>query len=157
MSAQSTDISTVSRRGFLQAGFLALGGLGLADLLRLRAAAAGNSSQDTSIILIWLQGGPSHMETYDLKPDAPLDYRGLMDPIRTSVDGMDVCELLPLHAKVADKFTIIRSISHGFAIAPEAMGDLRSGIALMSDSDGMRTFTMLLGSACGTTSSAPSS
>ena len=127
MSAHSTDISTVSRRGFLQAGFLALGGLGLADLLRLRAAAAETSSQDTSIILIWLQGGPSHMETYDLKPDAPLDYRGLMDPIRTSVDGMDVCELLPLHAKVADKFTIIRSISHGFANHAGGAGRFLSG------------------------------
>ena len=127
MSAQPTDISTVSRRGFLQAGFLALGGLGLADLLRLRAEAAESSSQDTSIILIWLQGGPSHMETYDLKPDAPLDYRGLMQPIRTSVDGMDVCELLPLHAKVADKFTIIRSISHGFANHAGGAGRFLSG------------------------------
>ena len=101
MSAQSTCISTVSRRGFLQAGFLAMGGLGLGDLLCLRAAAADKSSQDTSIILIWLQGGPSHMETYDLKPEAPLDYRGLMQPIRTNVDGMDVCELLPRTARIA--------------------------------------------------------
>lgn len=116
-----------SRRSFLQAGVLALGGLSLADLLRLRAAAKDESNQDTSIILIWLQGGPSHMETYDLKPEAPLDYRGEMQPIRTTVPGMDVCELLPLHAKVADKFSIIRSISHGFANHAGGAGRFLSG------------------------------
>ena len=85
-----------------------MGGLGLADLLRGRALAeqAGHASPDTSVILIWLQGGPSHMETYDLKPDAPIDYRGEMKPISTRVPGMDICELLPLHAKVADRFNI---------------------------------------------------
>jgi len=115
-----------SRRGFLQAGFLALGGLSLGDVLRLRSAAK-ESNPDTSIILIWLQGGPSHMETYDLKPEAPLDYRGEMQPIRTNVAGMDVCELLPLHARVADKFTIIRSISHGFANHAGGAGRFLSG------------------------------
>ena len=96
---------------------MALGGLGLSDLLRLRASAASSpvAANDTSAILIWLQGGPSHMETYDLKPDAPLEYRGEMRPIDTLVPGMRICELLPLHARVADKFTLIRSITHGFA------------------------------------------
>lgn len=116
-----------SRRSFLQAGFLALGGLGLGDLLRLRAQAENAHRDDTSIILIWLQGGPSHMETYDLKPEAPLDYRGEMVPIRSSVPGMDLCELLPQHAKVADKFTIIRSISHGFANHAGGAGRFLSG------------------------------
>lgn len=116
-----------SRRGFLQAGFLALGSLGLGDLLRLRAAARDESNSDTSIILIWLQGGPSHMETYDLKPQAPVDYRGEMRPIRTNVPGMEICELLPLHARVADKFTIIRSISHGFANHAGGAGRFLSG------------------------------
>ena len=70
----------VSRRSFLEAGSLALGGLGLSDLLKSRAAVkeAGQQPKDTSVILIWLQGGPSHMETYDLKPKAPIDYRGEM-------------------------------------------------------------------------------
>ncbi len=117
----------LSRRGFLQAGFLALGGLGLSDVLRLRAAASEASNDDTAIILIWLQGGPSHMETYDLKPEAPLDYRGEMNPIRTNVPGIDICELLPLHAKVADKFSVIRSISHGFANHAGGAGRFLSG------------------------------
>ena len=105
----------VSRRGFLEAGYLALGGLGLSDLLRSRAAANtanSTSRDDTSIILIWLQGGPSHMETYDLKPEAPIDFRGLLSPIATNAPGIDICELLPLHAKVADRFSLIRSITH---------------------------------------------
>ena len=126
----NTPFHARSRRSFLQAGFLALGGLGLGDLLRLRSAAAAQSNRaepDTSVILIWLQGGPSHMETYDLKPDAPVDYRGEMQPITTNVPGIDLCELLPRHAKVADKFTIIRSISHGFANHAGGAGRFLSG------------------------------
>jgi len=119
----------VSRRSFLEAGSLALGGLALGDLLRARAMAkeAGQDSEPTSVILIWLQGGPSHLETYDLKPKAPLDYRGECEPIATVVPGMDVCEHLPLHARVADKFNIIRSISHGFANHAAGAGRFLSG------------------------------
>ena len=107
----------LSRRNFLQVGALGIGGLGLADLLRLRAEAneAGSAKSDTAVILVWLPGGPPHMETYDMKPDAPAEYRGELRPIRTNVPGIDVCELLPLHAKVADRFTLIRSIAHEFA------------------------------------------
>lgn len=119
-----------NRRDFLQAGFLALGGLGLGDVLRMRAAAGPASTStnpDTAVILIWLQGGPSHMETYDLKPKAPIEYRGELSPIETVVPGMEICELLPQHAKVADKFTIIRSISHGFANHAGGAGRFLSG------------------------------
>jgi hypothetical protein len=107
----------LSRRQFLRLGALGLGGLGLTDLASLRATAreAGHSLPDTSVIFIWLPGGPPHMETYDMKPDAPAEYRGEFRPIKTVVPGMDVCELLPLHAKVADRFTLIRSIAHQFA------------------------------------------
>src|SRR5690606_5704366 len=98
---------------FLSAGAVAATGLGLGDLLRSRAAAATTGSEpDTSVIFLWLPGGPPHMETYDMKPDAPEDYRGEFRPIKTNVSGIDVCELLPLHAKMADKFTLIRSIAH---------------------------------------------
>ncbi len=119
----------VSRRSFLEAGSLAMGGLALNDLLKLRSLAndSGKKQSDTSIILIWLQGGPSHMETYDLKPEAPADYRGECEPIPTIVPGMDICELLPLHAKVADKFNLIRSISHGFANHAAGAGRFLSG------------------------------
>ncbi|MEE2706356.1 MAG: DUF1501 domain-containing protein [Planctomycetota bacterium] len=107
----------VSRREFLQAGSLGIAGLGLHDLLRLRAAAgtSGGSQSDTSVIFIWLPGGPPHMEMYDMKPDAPSDYRGDFQPIATKVSGLDVCELMPLHAKIADKYNIVRSIAHKFA------------------------------------------
>ena len=119
----------VTRRSFMEAGSLALGGLGMSDLLRLQAEAStpGPKEEDPAVILIWLQGGPSHMETYDLKPDAPVEYRGEMRPIKTVVPGMDICELLPLHAKVADKFNIIRSISHGFANHAGGAGRFLSG------------------------------
>ncbi|MCR9234918.1 MAG: DUF1501 domain-containing protein [bacterium] len=130
MNRPATPLQALkSRRSFLQAGFLTLGGLSLADLLRLRAASAAphKSTPDTSVILIWLQGGPSHMETYDLKPNAPVEYRGEFNPIHTNVPGMDICEHLPLHAKVADRFTVIRSISHGFANHAGGAGRFLSG------------------------------
>ncbi len=62
--------------------------------------------------MLWLDGGPSHMDLYDLKPEAPAEYRGLWNPIRTNVPGMEISELFPLQAKVADKFSIIRSLHH---------------------------------------------
>ncbi|HQX49375.1 MAG TPA: DUF1501 domain-containing protein [Planctomycetaceae bacterium] len=110
----------VSRRSFLEVGSLGLGMLGLSDILKLQsqanAASPGrNSASDTSIIFIWLPGGPPHMETYDMKPDAPEEYRGIFQPITTNVKGLDVCELLPLHAKCADRYTIVRSVAHEFA------------------------------------------
>lgn len=104
-----------SRRSFLQMGALGVGGLGLSEVMRARAAAGHvTAAPDTSVIFIWLAGGPSHLETYDMKPDAPEEYRGQFRPISTNVPGIDVCELLPLHAKCADKYTLIRSICHTF-------------------------------------------
>lgn len=106
----------VSRRRFLKLGSLGLGGLGLGDLLRQRARAAAEPPvTDPAVIFVWLPGGPPHLEMYDLKPDAPGDYRGQYRPIDTSVPGLQVGELLPRHARIADKFTVIRSIAHQFA------------------------------------------
>jgi len=108
----------LSRRSFLAAGALGGVGLGLGEVLRGRAQAAertGGSTPDTSVIFLWLPGGPPHMETYDMKSDAPEDFRGDFSPIKTNVPGLDVCELLPRHAKLADKFTLIRSIAHTFS------------------------------------------
>ncbi|MBX3439924.1 MAG: DUF1501 domain-containing protein [Planctomycetaceae bacterium] len=102
-----------TRRDCLRAGFLGLGGLTLADLLRERAATAGETGKaETSVILLFVHGGPSHLETYDMKPEAPDDIRGPFAPIRTNVAGIDVCEHLPMHAKTAHRFTLIRSCHH---------------------------------------------
>ncbi len=101
----------VRRREFLRAGTLALGGITLSDVLAQRAAAT-ESNADTSVILFWMWGGPSQLETYDMKPDAPSEYRGPLHPIRTNVPGMDICEYMPLQAQMADKFSIIRSLHH---------------------------------------------
>jgi hypothetical protein len=73
-----------------------------------------NAPPDTSVLLVWLAGGPPHLDMYDMKPDAPDEYRGPFKPVRTNVRGLDVCELMPLHSKCADKYTLIRSIAHTF-------------------------------------------
>lgn len=127
----------------MQIGSLLLGGMGLSDLLRLRAeaAAAGRkSTTDTSVILIWLEGGASQLDTFDLKPDAPSEYRGEFQPIPTVVPGMDICELLPLHAKVADRFNLIRSITHDVADHPGAAGRLLTGRRPQNISDPVSKF-----------------
>ena len=93
------------RRGFLRLGTLALGGMGLADLLAVRAAAA--PAPDTSVILFWMWGGPSQFETYDPKPDAPSEIRGPFRPVSTSVPGLDLCEVFPRQARLGDKIALI--------------------------------------------------
>ncbi|MCA9054847.1 MAG: DUF1501 domain-containing protein [Planctomycetaceae bacterium] len=103
------------RRSFLQVGLAGMGTLGLGDVLRARAEAATpqqSGSKDTALILIWLDGGPSHMDTYDLKPQAPAEYRGIWSPIATNVSGIDVTELFPLQAQIADRYSIVRSVHH---------------------------------------------
>lgn len=99
----------LGRRGFLRAGALALGGLTLGDVLRLRAESpAASQPRQKSVIMIFLSGGPSHLDMYDMKPDAPREYRGEFSPIQTNVAGMEICELMPMQAKIADKFAILR-------------------------------------------------
>ena len=116
MGSRKMCSGPTSRRSFLKMGVLGLSGFSLADVMRLRAAAGqATAAPDTSVIFVWLAGGPPHMETYDMKPDAPEDYRGQFSPISTNVPGIDVCELLPMHAKIADKYTLIRSIAHRFS------------------------------------------
>jgi hypothetical protein len=99
----------LTRRDLFKVGALAVAGLTLADLLRVRAQAT-TPTRHKSIIMVYLNGGPSHMDMYDLKPDAPVEYRGEFAPIRTNVPGIDICEHLPLHARIADKFAIIRNM-----------------------------------------------
>lgn len=107
----------LSRRGYLQLGLGALVGTGWTDLLRLRAFAAQSPSSGIratakSCILIWLDGGPSHFETFDPKPDAPAEIRGQLAPISTKLAGVQFCETLPRLASCADQFAVIRSIRH---------------------------------------------
>ncbi|MEX2172175.1 MAG: DUF1501 domain-containing protein [Pirellulales bacterium] len=104
----------VSRRHFLQIGVAGVASASLSTVLRARAeaAAVSGSSKSTSVILLWLDGGPGHMDTYDMKPDAPAEYRGIWRPIKTNVPGMGITELFPLQSKLADKFSLIRSLHH---------------------------------------------
>ena len=92
----------MTRRSALKAGFLGLAGLTLPDLLRLRAEGSARK-KETAVILLWLDGGPSQLETYDPKPEAPAEYRGPYGAVRTNVPGIRISETLPLHAKHADK------------------------------------------------------
>jgi hypothetical protein len=113
VGATSQYCDGMTRRSFVQLGMAGMGSVGLAQLMRAKeAAAAPSSSKKTSVILIWLDGGPGHMDLYDMKPEAPAEYRGIWNPIRTNVSGMEVTELFPLQAKCADKFSIVRSLHH---------------------------------------------
>src|SRR5262249_39183366 len=96
----------LSRRNFLKVGALGVGGLGLADVLRLRAESAPSRTAPKAVILICLPGGPSHLDMYDMKPGAPAEYRGEFDPVQTNVPGLDICELMPLQTKIADKLAV---------------------------------------------------
>src|SRR5205823_11094584 len=98
----------VTRRGFLKIGAFGAG-LTLAEMLRLRAS-AGTASSTKSAIMIYLPGGPSHMDMYDLKPDAPKEFRGEFKPIATNVPGIQICEHMPRQAKMFDKLAVVRSV-----------------------------------------------
>jgi len=106
----------MARRDFLQTGFGAIGGLGMAQIMSMRAQAAQarglKSAEQVNCILVWLDGGPSHYETFDPKPTAPQDIRGEFKSIPTCVPGVHFCETMPLLAKRFDKFTVVRSICH---------------------------------------------
>jgi len=98
----------ISRRSYLQIGSLALGGLALPEMLRGEAASGKRSAK--GVIMVLLPGGPTHLDTFDLKPDAPAEIRGEFRPIASNVPGLEICELLPRLAQAADKFTVIRSL-----------------------------------------------
>ncbi len=105
----------LSRRGFLKVGTLGFAGLSLGDILRAQASAsaAGRATMpERSVILIWLDGGPPQHETYDPKPDAPAQFRGPLKAIPTALPGVHVSELLPNHARLLSKMSIIRSLHH---------------------------------------------
>ena len=102
----------LSRRHFLRIGGLGIAGLSFADLLRLKARGEISAqARGKSIIMIYMPGGPSHIDMYDMKPLAPAEYRGEFKPIRTNVPGIDLCEHMPLQATIADKFSTSASRS----------------------------------------------
>jgi hypothetical protein len=118
----------VSRRDFLKVGALTFFGLALPDFLRLQAAAAApGAAKAEACILLWLGGGPSHLDTFDPKPDAPADVRGEFGVIETNVAGIQLSEHLPLTAKVMEHFAIIRSVTSGIAAHEQASQYMLTG------------------------------
>ena len=109
LGSDSRFCDGMNRRGFLQVGSLGMGGLALPDLLRAEAA-NGSSDPRKAVIMILLPGGPSHIDMYDLKPDAPSNIRGEFKPIPTAVPGIEICELMPRMAALMDKLVVIRSL-----------------------------------------------
>ncbi len=101
---EARDCGGLSRRALLQAGVLAVGGLALG-----RQALGGETPPARSIVLVWLWGGPSHLDTFDPKPDAPASYRGPFGTIGTRTPGVRFCELLPRLAERSDRFSLVRS------------------------------------------------
>src|SRR6516164_6242212 len=103
----------MSRRGFVKTGILGTAGLSLAQLLR--GEARGNppqSTQRSSVIILWMRGGPSHIDMWDPKPDAPVEYRGEFGVIGTNVPGIILSDMLPRCGRIMDKWSIIRSLHH---------------------------------------------
>jgi hypothetical protein len=121
ITGRSPDCTGLSRRRFLHLGALSALGLTLPDFLRLQhAAGATPSKKAVNCILLWMQGGPSHVDTFDPKPEAPVEIRGEFGTVPTTLPGVHLTEHLPLLAKQADKFSIIRGHdpkngSHGTA------------------------------------------
>lgn len=105
----ASDCSGITRRNFIQAGVL--GGVALADCLAARADT--RPAKNTSVILMWMSGGPGHMETWDPKPDAVEQYRGPFGAIRTSVPGVQFGEMVPEQARLMNKLAVLRTVNHG--------------------------------------------
>src|SRR5688500_6503644 len=117
MSSLYRNCDGISRRDFLQLGLGGTLGMGLCDLLQLRASAApspaaAKAKKNVNCIMIWMDGGPSHYETFDPKPDAPAEIRGTFKSIPTCVPGVNFSEPVPELAKTFNKFTVVRSICH---------------------------------------------
>jgi hypothetical protein len=118
----------IDRRAFLKVGSLGVfGSLGWGDVLAMRARAGAPAAKDISVIHILLSGGMSHIDTLDMKPDARAELRGTFKPIPTNVPGIRICEHLPLMARQADKYMIIRSMTHKNSVHEKASYLVLSG------------------------------
>lgn len=111
---ENRNCAGVTRRDVLRVGALTAGGLSLGNLLRAKSALGESSSAASpkSVICFWLDGGPTHFETYDPKPNAPKEYRGPFNAISTSVPGVQLCEVFPKQAQLMDRMSIVRSLHH---------------------------------------------
>ncbi len=133
---------TMGRRDFVRVGALSTLGLSLPDLLRARAQAAPKvETKAKSVIVLWMSGGPSHMDTFDLKPNAPSTHRGTFNPISTNVSGLKICEYLPKMAKQADKFSLLNSVTH-----PSPSHEIASHIMLTGNVPARGTYNPSYGS-----------
>src|SRR5688572_13702939 len=103
----ATYCDGIVRRDLIKVGALSALGWSLSDYFRFAAAGDVQAAKAKSAIVIWLGGGPPHLDTFDMKPDAPAEYRGEFHPIATNVAGIQVCEHLPLLAQCADKYAIV--------------------------------------------------
>lgn len=124
----------ISRREYLQIGFSGLLGLGLPSILQGRSAAKNRrqtSASPKSVILIFLTGAPSHIDMFDLKPDAPKEVRGEFKPIASRTPGLLICEHLPRLAACSDKYAIVRSMTHGLPSHEHATHMVLTGIDKM--------------------------
>jgi len=99
----------------LKFGSVGLASAALGPITAHAAPSADHTTNDPAVIFVWLPGGPPHQDTFDMKPDAPAEYRGAFRPISTNVPGIQICEHLPQLAKCADRFSLIRSVAHKFA------------------------------------------
>src|SRR3989440_7028886 len=113
-SRKRTDCDGASRRDFLKVGALGATGLMLPDLLRARAAAqaAGRPTRNTSVVWLWLGGGPTHVETFDPKMSAPAEFRSIVGAVRTNLTGVEIGGVFPRIARVAGKMAFVRSFAH---------------------------------------------
>lgn len=125
-------VDGISRRGFLKAGTLAFGGLTLPHLVAIRDAQAAATRHDTAVILFWQAGGPSHIDMVDMKPEQPVEVRGPFRPIATSLPGFDVCELMPRHARIADKLAVVRSLHHEHSVHDDGSHWVQTGYPLLN-------------------------
>lgn len=131
-------MTSLDRRTFLSFGLGGFANLSLPSFLQMRAKATGPQAKPTAIILVWLRGGASHLDTFDPKPDAPTEFRGPFKPISTRVPGIQVTELLPRLAAISDKYSLLRSIAHTGGGHPAGSLQMLSGDPDAQDKPGPR-------------------
>ena len=136
LNHSSQNCEGTSRRSFLQVGSLGLFGMSLPKLLQAEQAQPAIARKDTNFILLWTSGGLSNIDTLDMKPDAPVEYRGEFKPIASNLPGLSVCEHLPLMSRQMDKVCQVRTIVHGGTQHSEATHWMLTGYPQVPDVNG---------------------